>query len=273
MTQLEVELILTRNLADCLAMPVSIVGVDGSVLHYNEAAAKVAGRPFEPGAMKLDEVVSMFCMTDVDGRPLQASELVTAQALRERKPGHRPLRMQGLDGVTRDIELTSFPVEGQGQRLLGVVSIFWEAGQRVDIPHTPGEDLGRISRSVEMMLTRQLASYLVIPIWIVGLDGNINFYNEPAEDILARRFEEEGPMPLSELATMFQAKDQEGNQLHTADLPTTIALKEGRPSHRAMRIQGLDGIWRNIEATAFPLVIRSGLLLGSMSLFWEEGAS
>jgi PAS domain-containing protein len=273
MTQLEVELILTRNLADCLAMPVSIIGVDGSVLHYNAAAAKVAGRPLEAGAMKLDEVVSMFRMTDLDGKPLQTSELVTVTALEERRPGHRPLRMQGLDGVSREVELTSFPVEGQGKRLLGVVSIFWEAGQKLDIPPTPSEDVRRISRSVEMMVTRQLASYLVMPIWIVGLDGNINFYNEPAEDILARRFEEEGPMPLSELATMFQAKDQEGNQLHTADLPTTIALKEGRPSHRAMRIQGLDGISRDIEVTAFPLVIKSGRMLGSISLFWEEGLS
>jgi hypothetical protein len=122
------------------------------------------------------------------------------------------------------------------------------------------------------MLARQLASSLVMPIWIVGLDGNLNFYNEPAEDILARRYEEAGPMPLNELATMFQAKDEDGNQLHTDDLPIAIALKQCRPSHRAMRIQSLDGIWRRVEITAFPLVVKSGQMLGAAALFWEEGA-
>jgi PAS domain-containing protein len=267
--QLEVELILTRHLADCLAMPVSIVGVDGEVLHYNEAAAKIAGRPFEEGAMSLDDVASIFKMTDASGAPLEPDGMVTAMALRERRPGHRPLRMCGLDGVWREIELTAFPLEGQGQRLLGAVSIFWEKGSGA--PPVASVDASKRAQDVELVLTRQLASSLVMPIWIVGLDGNVNFYNEPAEDILARRFEEAGPMPLNELATMFQATDEEGNQLHTDDLPIAIALKQHRPSHRPMRIQGLDGIWRKIEITAFPLVVRSGRMLGAIALFWEEG--
>ena len=78
-------------------------------------------------------------------------------------------------------------------------------------------------------------------------------------------------MPLNELASMFQAKDNDGNQLHTDDLPIAIALKQRRPSHRAMRIQGLDGIWRKLEITAFPLVVKSGKMLGAIALFWEEG--
>jgi hypothetical protein len=31
------------------------------------------------------------------------------------------------DGVWRKIEVTAFPVEGQGGRHLGAVAIFWEA--------------------------------------------------------------------------------------------------------------------------------------------------
>jgi PAS domain-containing protein len=272
MSQLEVELILTRHLADCLAMPVAITGADGEVLHYNEAAAQIAARPFEKGSLKVDDMPLLFQITDMEGTPLPPEDRVTAIALRERRPGHRPMRMCGFDQVWRDVQLTAFPVEGQGRRMLGAVSIFWEGDGTLRLPVAPPDTDCRPGPGVELMLARQLASSLVMPIWIVGLDGNLNFYNEPAEDILARRYEEAGPMPLNELATMFQAKDEEGNQLHTDDLPIAIALKQCRPSHRAMRIQSLDGIWRRVEITAFPLVVKSGQMLGAAALFWEEGA-
>ena len=219
-------------------MPVAIVGADGEVLHYNEAAAKIAGRPFEKG-LKVEEMPSLFQITDMEGTPLPPEDRVTAIALRERRPGHRPMRMRGFDDVWRDVQLTAFPVEGQGGRMLGAVSIFWEGDGSLRHPvASPGQDCDP-GQGAELMLARQLASCLVMPIWIVGMDGNVNFYNEPAEDILARRFEEAGPMPLNELAAMYHATDPEGNQLHTDDLPIAIALKQRRPSHRAMRIQGL----------------------------------
>jgi PAS domain-containing protein len=41
---------------------------------------------------------------------------------------------------------------------------------------------------IEMILMRQLASYLAMPIFIVDPVGNLVFYNEPAESILGRRF-------------------------------------------------------------------------------------
>jgi hypothetical protein len=36
------------------------------------------------------------------------------------------MAIQGLDGVPRRIAVTAFPLEGQGERHLGAVAIFWE---------------------------------------------------------------------------------------------------------------------------------------------------
>jgi PAS domain-containing protein len=53
--------------------------------------------------------------------------------------------------------------------------------------------------AVEIILMRQLASYLAMPIMLFDPAGNLLFYNEPAEAILGRRFEEAGEIPLEEL--------------------------------------------------------------------------
>ena len=47
-------------------------------------------------------------------------------------------------------------------------------------------------QSVEMILVRQLASYLFVPVLVVDTTGTVVFYNEPAERILGVRFEETG---------------------------------------------------------------------------------
>jgi hypothetical protein len=47
-------------------------------------------------------------------------------ALTERVPAHRDLRFRAFDGSWRHIELSALPIEGQGGRLLGSLTAFWE---------------------------------------------------------------------------------------------------------------------------------------------------
>lgn len=124
-------------------------------------------------------------------------------------------------------------------------------------------------REIEVILTRQLASYLTLPIFIVDRDGTLLFYNEPAEAILGRRFEETGEMPAEEWAQIYTATDADGARLAADDLPLMIALRERRPVHRRLTIRGLDKVRRDIEVTAFPLVGQAGRHLGAVALFWE----
>jgi len=124
-------------------------------------------------------------------------------------------------------------------------------------------------REIEMILTRQLASYLAMPMFIVDPRGNLIFYNEPAEAILGRRFEETGEMPATEWTTAFRMTDEQGAPIPPEAQPLTIAFAERRPVHSRLWIRGLDNVRRLIEATCFPLIGQAQRYLGAVAITWE----
>ena len=126
-------------------------------------------------------------------------------------------------------------------------------------------------KDVEVILARHLASCLAMPIFIVDPEGNLVFYNEPAEPILGRRFEESGEMPASEWSTVFAPTDAAGAAIAPEALPLMIALLDRRPAYLTFRILGLDGVSRHISSTAFPLIGQGARLLGAIALLWEMG--
>ena len=69
------------------------------------------------------------------------------------------------------------------------------------------------SNQLEIILSRQLADCLSIPIFLVDPNGNLLFYNEAAEDLLGQRFDETGALTVSEWSTMFQQIDETGAQM------------------------------------------------------------
>jgi hypothetical protein len=77
-------------------------------------------------------------------------------------------------------------------------------------------------------------------------------------------------MPAQEWSTIFQPFDAEGNPLSPDDLPLIIALKEHHPAHKVFNIHGKDGVLREIEVTAFPLIGQADRFLGALAIFWES---
>jgi len=49
-----------------------------------------------------------------------------------------------------------------------------------------------------------------------------------------------------------------------------IALSKRHPAHKLFWIEGLDGVLREIEVTAFPLVGQADRFLGALAIFWEN---
>ena len=128
----------------------------------------------------------------------------------------------------------------------------------------------RAQHEVEVILMKQVASYLAMPIFVVDPEGNLVYFNEPAEDILHLRYDETDLLPMSEWARIFTPSDEHGEPLDPEDLPLVAALQEHRPAHRAMWIKGLDGTDRHISLTAFPLVGQHDRDLGAVAIFWED---
>jgi len=112
-------------------------------------------------------------------------------------------------------------------------------------------------------------SNLATPGFLVGVDGTLVFYNEAAAGLLGVGFEEAGPMPAQEWGSRFDPVAVDGREIALEEQPLAIALMEGRPSHRDMRIRSADGHERTIEVTAFPIVGNEGLS-GAIAIFWSE---
>ena len=126
---------------------------------------------------------------------------------------------------------------------------------------------------VELILVRQLAGYLTLPIFVVDPEGTLLYYNEPAERLLGLRYDETGEMPVAEWSTVFVPRDEAGNPLAAEALPLVRALAQKSPQHGRMWIDGLDGAHRTLDVTALPLIGQHGRELGALAVFWEvDGA-
>lgn len=142
-----------------------------------------------------------------------------------------------------------------------------------DVQGTTGEPRNgaRVrQRDIEIILMRQLASYLVVPIFVVDNQGTMLFYNEPAEALIGRQFDEAGEMPMAEWTTVFKTRDAHDVPLPLDRQPLVIALRRRVPAYLRLRITGLDGVIRSLEVVAFPLQGQGNRMLGAAALFWES---
>ena len=128
---------------------------------------------------------------------------------------------------------------------------------------------------VELILMRQLASYLATPLFLVGPEGELLFYNEAAEGVLGYRFDEAVELPLAQWVRAFPLFEVEtGKPLAVENIPVVRALKERDPVHGSLLYEHPGGERLPVVVTAFPLVGQGGKVLGAAAIFWpaKEGA-
>jgi PAS domain-containing protein len=121
---------------------------------------------------------------------------------------------------------------------------------------------------VELIMARGFMANLSTPAFLVDRLGVLVFYNPAAEEILGLSFQEVGPLPADEWAGRFQPTGPGGAPIPVEELPLGIALLEQRPAHAPLRITSAAGQAEEIQATAFPVIGRSGLS-GAIAIFWR----
>ena len=113
-----------------------------------------------------------------------------------------------------------------------------------------------MSYPIEIILNRQLADCLAIPVFITDTIGNLLFYNESAEDILGKRYEDTGEMPVEEWGTIFKSKDETGRLLDPEELPLVKTLLNQLPYFKTFWIENLQGRTEKISVTSYPIISR-----------------
>jgi PAS domain-containing protein len=123
---------------------------------------------------------------------------------------------------------------------------------------------------IEVILNRQLADCLAIPVFITDTAGNLIFYNEPAEEILGKRYEDTGEMPVETWSTIFNTKDDDGNPLPPDSLPLVKTLRDQVPYFMTFWIESLKGDAERISVTSYPIIGRAGRFSGAVAIFWRQ---
>jgi hypothetical protein len=123
---------------------------------------------------------------------------------------------------------------------------------------------------IEILLVKQVAGYLATPVFLVDGDGALEYYNEPAEQLLGQRYEETGQIPLDIWGKLWSPTDPDGRVLKPEELPLAVAARDRRPVQASICIRGLDGQDRELTVTALPLESADGAELGAFAIFWES---
>jgi PAS domain-containing protein len=124
---------------------------------------------------------------------------------------------------------------------------------------------------VEMILVRQLAGYLFVPVLVVDTTGTVVFYNEPAERILGVRFEETGRIDPEEADRLVELSDDPAAGPDGDGRPLVTALAQRRPVHaRRWLLRRADRVRLQVELTAFPVIDQEDRVLGAVAMFWER---
>lgn len=122
---------------------------------------------------------------------------------------------------------------------------------------------------IEIILNRQLADCLSVPVFITDTEGHLIFYNEPAEELLGTRFEETGELRVDQWGTMFKQSDELGKPIPPDQLPLVRTLRDRHPHHLSFWIESMAGRAEKISVTAYPIIGRAGNFLGAVAIFWE----
>ena len=124
-------------------------------------------------------------------------------------------------------------------------------------------------KPIELILARNLLTSLSTPAFLVDGSGALIFYNEAAGALLGISFEEQGRMPAEEWSQAVGPFGKDGTPLPIEELPTTKALRRGRPGHAAFTVRSAKGENYEIESTALPIVAEGGQE-GAMIFFWPR---
>jgi PAS domain-containing protein len=128
----------------------------------------------------------------------------------------------------------------------------------------------RRQKNLVLILAREFASKLATATFITDAEGDLVFYNEPAEEILGRTFAEAGELRAEQWSSLWKLETLDGAPMPLEETPGGIALRERRPVHRDLCLTGLDGVVNQISATAFPLLATPDELVGMVAIFWKR---
>lgn len=125
-------------------------------------------------------------------------------------------------------------------------------------------------KHLTLIFAREFATSLATPMVIADERGDLVFFNEAAEEVVGRSFEETGEVPLDDWMLSFDPRPIEPDPAGDERRPTEIAFQDQRAAHRRFLVTSVDGVERQVSVTAFPLFAHQDDFVGVVAIVWRE---
>ncbi len=124
-------------------------------------------------------------------------------------------------------------------------------------------------KGLALILAREFASNVAVPVFLVDPTNTLVFYNEAAEVAFGGPFGDTGELRSGDWAAKFAPTRSDGSPESREEMPIVIALEQRTPVHAIQQVTDPDGTRRTVELTAIPLFSRKQDFVGVMATFWE----
>ena len=124
-------------------------------------------------------------------------------------------------------------------------------------------------KPIELILARNFIASISTPSFLVEHDGRLVYFNDTAGALLGQRFEETGALPASVWGARWGPFAADGSPIPYHELPTTTALRQGRPAVGRFTMRDGHGEDHEILVTSLPIV-GTDAFRGAIVFFWVE---
>lgn len=226
------------------AVPLHLVGADGSILRANQAELDLLG-------YKADEYVGRHIAE------FHADKNVIADILSRLTAGEKleryPARLLAKDGSIKHVEITS-TVNRRNGRFINTRCFSFDVTALRQAEHAVKE------REIRL---QQVLDALPAAVYTTDATGKVTYFN-PAAEALAGRTPNIG---ADEWCVSWRLRDSEGNPLRLEDCPMAVALKENRPVRGVQAFaERPDGSLVPFSPYPTPLYDASGVLSGAVNM-------
>jgi PAS domain-containing protein len=128
----------------------------------------------------------------------------------------------------------------------------------------------RRPKHLALILAREFASTLATPTLIADERGWMIYFNEAAEGVIGRTFDEVGEVPVDAWTATFAPRTNDTQPFPLKSLPVMVALETGKAAHERFVVTSRDGVERSVSVSAFPLFAHENELVGIVSMFWRD---
>jgi PAS domain-containing protein len=120
------------------------------------------------------------------------------------------------------------------------------------------------AQEIEFILSRQLAEYLSTPIALVDHDGKMIYYNESAEHIVGKRYNESGDIESREWDNRFFNDESFNASLNVLDIPFIKVLSMRHIMQGEYWMRNFEEINQKVLIVSVPLVGMAQRELGAI---------